>query len=295
MKYGNMHLHSVYSDGVLTPMELCVKAKEMGYKALSLTDHYNVNGYKALKEAAEQTGMEYILGMEGNGLYQNKSCHIVGYDFDADEPKMAEYLKYHNDSIYYYTKAKFEALIKSGAISGITWNDVLEDAQEGAWLCNEHIFASLVKRTGITQANYREFFLKFMAAKPETTIPPIKHLTAEDMIKTIRNAGGIASLAHPHGITKFLPEFYTFGLNCVEYDHPDIDSDDINAVLEFVKGKKMYVSGGTDHTGQLSNFPFERELDPDDRDACFLVPLTTDVRNGVTKEEFLNLKNRIYG
>ncbi len=295
MKYGNLHLHSVYSDGVLTPLELCRKAKEIGYKALCITDHNNTDCFESFEKAAKETGMCYVLGMEGNGIYQNYNCHIVGYDFDKTYPKMAEYLKYHRDSMYAVTKAKFDALTKDGYISYISWNDVLEDAPEGCWICNEQVFASLVKRTGITQANYREFFLKFRAAKTSEDIPDIRYLSAEEMIKLIRNAGGIASLAHPHEITRFIPEFYPMGLNCIEYDHPDIDETDIAAVLGFAKGKKIYLSGGTDHTGLLSNFPFERETDPDDRDACFLVPLTSDVRNGVTEEEFYNIKNRIYG
>ena len=37
-KYANLHLHSIYSDGIATPEELCQIVKEMGYRALALTD-----------------------------------------------------------------------------------------------------------------------------------------------------------------------------------------------------------------------------------------------------------------
>ena len=39
MKYANLHMHSVYSDGIYTPEELCALAKGKGYKAVALSDH----------------------------------------------------------------------------------------------------------------------------------------------------------------------------------------------------------------------------------------------------------------
>ncbi len=43
-KYANLHLHSIYSDGIATPEELCQIVKEMGYRALALTDHETIAG-----------------------------------------------------------------------------------------------------------------------------------------------------------------------------------------------------------------------------------------------------------
>ena len=44
MKYANLHLHSVYSDGIFTPQELCALAKGKGYQAVALADHETVRG-----------------------------------------------------------------------------------------------------------------------------------------------------------------------------------------------------------------------------------------------------------
>ena len=52
MKYANLHLHSVHSDGVYTPRELCEIAKKMGYGGIALTDHDTVSGCAAMKKAA---------------------------------------------------------------------------------------------------------------------------------------------------------------------------------------------------------------------------------------------------
>ncbi len=294
MKFANLHLHTIYSDGAQTPDQIFAKAKEQGFGALAITDHNTITGWRAFSEAAEKYGMDCILGMEANGMHGTANLHFVCFDFDENDNKVKEYLKYHHEIMYVNAKAKFDSLVKQNYIKGITWQDVLDDCKEPMWMCNEQIFASLVNRTEMTQADYRKYFLAFRAAPVEQSAK-IVYSEAEDIIKIIRNAGGVIGLAHPHCITKYLPELYEMGMNAVEYDHPDIDEKDIAEILEFAKDKKIYMAGGTDHTGMLSNFPLERETDPEDRDPCFLVPLSTDVRNGVTKEEYLALKNRIYG
>ena len=93
MKYGNLHLHTVFSDGVLTPEELCAKAKEMGYGALAITDHHTVRGHARFVAAAEAEGLEYLLGIECTGNYGGHNHHIVGYGIDSTEPRMAKYLQ----------------------------------------------------------------------------------------------------------------------------------------------------------------------------------------------------------
>ena len=52
MKFANLHLHSIYSDGAQTPDELFTKAKEMGYGALAITDHNTVTGWDDFKDKA---------------------------------------------------------------------------------------------------------------------------------------------------------------------------------------------------------------------------------------------------
>jgi predicted metal-dependent phosphoesterase TrpH len=46
MKYANCHLHSTYSDAQLTPAQLVLIGKSLGYKAQALTDHETDGGVK---------------------------------------------------------------------------------------------------------------------------------------------------------------------------------------------------------------------------------------------------------
>ncbi len=297
MKYANLHLHSVYSDGVLTPMELCVRAKEMGYGAISLTDHYTVRGWDAMEKAAAAVGLDYLPGIECTGNYGGHNHHIVGYDMDITDPAFAKYLQENEDWSYVATKAKFDVMTAAGQLEGLTWQEILDDSPQRCWICNEQIFASLIKRRGWKQEDYYSKFIPMFKGAETGVKNTAGRRTAEEMIGLIRNAGGIASLAHPHETTQFLPDLLKMGLNCVEYDHPDIEGYDSAEAYKFAKAHGMYVAGGTDHTGTLSNAPVER-CSSSDAPQCgraFLTPLYVDARCGVTKEEFEALKNRIYG
>ncbi|MFW6028752.1 MAG: DNA polymerase III subunit alpha [Halanaerobiales bacterium] len=62
----HIHNHSHYSllDGGNSPKELVKKAKEMGHKAIALTDHGAIHGFYELYSAAREEGIKSIIGVE---------------------------------------------------------------------------------------------------------------------------------------------------------------------------------------------------------------------------------------
>ena len=293
MKFANLHLHSTYSDGVLTPAELVIGAKQMGYSAIALSDHYACAGCKEIETAAKEHGLECILAMETVGRAFDHNFHIVAYDFDPAEKNMAKYIEDNKVLGYNVTKEKFESMAANGHLKGISWKDITDAFSPEVWLCNEHIFRVAVERGLYSESEYyTKFIPQFRAAKTNFKSNGLRP-DAKEMIDIIRGAGGVASIAHPHGVTQHLEDLYKMGVRCVEYDHPDIDEYDSKMALGFIsRHDDVYAAGGTDHTGRLSNNPDERETP---ENAAFLTPLSADVRCGVTKEEFFALKNRIYG
>ena len=296
MKYANLHLHSNYSDGVYTPRELCEKAKAMGYGAIALTDHETPAGYSELAKAAEELGMEHILGAEFTASAFGETFHIVALDFDPAYSKMADHIEALRQNAYNKTRAKFEALAGEDFLYSLKWSEVVEDAPEGAWFCNEQIFASLSKRKHFKQERFWDYFYKYKAMRVNVEETEVD-ISAEHVISLIHSAGGIAILAHPHRQIKFLPALYELGLRGVECDHPELSEQEKAEARQTAEKYGMYVSGGTDHFGRLGDhpelrgdFPAAAELAGDD----FYCPLTYDARNGITKEEFDAIKQRIY-
>ena len=66
MAYVELHAHSAYSflDGASLPEELAVRAAELGYEALALTDHDGVYGSLEFAHAAKAFGVRPITGAE---------------------------------------------------------------------------------------------------------------------------------------------------------------------------------------------------------------------------------------
>jgi 3',5'-nucleoside bisphosphate phosphatase len=86
----DLHCHSNVSDGVLSPTELVQRAHEHGVTALALTDHDTTAGVVEAKEAAAQTGVKLIAGIELSASWKDKTFHIVGLGIDPDYPPLLE-------------------------------------------------------------------------------------------------------------------------------------------------------------------------------------------------------------
>lgn len=297
MKYANLHLHSTYSDGVFTPRELCERAKALGYGAIALTDHDTFAGYEELKRAADELGLESIIGAEFTANAYGECFHIVGLGFDGNNKALLRHSSLLAENARNKTKAKLEALSDFEPFSSVTWNEVLDASPKGAMLCNEQIFAALSKKGKFRQEDFWDLFYKYRAMRvsyPQNEVDT----SAEHVISLIREAGGIAILAHPCGQTEYLEALTRLGLSGVEYDHPDLSEDDIAAAIAFAKAHSLYLSGGTDHVGRLGDYtdkrgdrPYAAELATEG----FYRPLTYDARSGVTKEEFNSIKIRNLG
>ncbi|MFC2072553.1 DNA polymerase III subunit alpha [Chloroflexota bacterium] len=66
MDYAELHCHSYYSfhDGASSLEELMVRAKELGYRALAITDHDNLCGAMRFAQLANSLGIHGIIGAE---------------------------------------------------------------------------------------------------------------------------------------------------------------------------------------------------------------------------------------
>jgi error-prone DNA polymerase len=85
LAYVELHAHSAYSflDGASLPEELAVRAAELGYEALALTDHDGVFGSLEFAHAAKAFGVRPITGVEvtlndGGARLQSGSANSVG-------------------------------------------------------------------------------------------------------------------------------------------------------------------------------------------------------------------------
>ena len=279
MKYANLHLHSFFSDGQMTPEQLVLIGKCMGYHALALTDHCTDGGNDQFFAAAKQEGLDAISGVEFDGPAFGVNFHITALDFDRNNPQMRAFIKRICDQRYEYTKKGFDVACEKGIIDGLTWDDVLEYCQEGYWVCADHVVSAIKRKMDLLPAGTAEAY-RAITRSPEVKVYSPVRPQVDEIISTIRKADGIAVLAHPYQQTQYVGKLVEMGLNGIEISHPHIYEQYPRLALRAAEEYKLYRSGGTDHTGAMSGC--------NGRNA---VP----AYNGITEEEYLVIKERRLG
>ena len=276
MKYANLHLHSTYSDAGFTPEQLVRLGKSLGYRALALTDHETDGGVKEFMACAKEEGLDALAGIEFYGDLGRYGLHIVALDYDMDNPTLRAFVRERIERYNEYTKACVDYGIKIGVIDGISWDDVVRWAGKDTWLCIDSVINTYCAHHVPVPKNLRADVFR----APETLCLYPKHPSAEEVIKVIREAGGVAVLAHPHHQAHLVGELVDMGLNGIEVCHPDLDEETSRAAAEAADAYRLYRSGGTDHTGPMS--------------ACGGA-LAVPVFHGAAEEEFFTIKERKLG
>ena len=90
-RYADLHIHSIYSDGTLTPNEILVKCVDNGIKVLAITDHDTVSGIEEAM-ALVPDGLEVIPAVEMSSNIGDLDIHILGYYIDHHDPRLIDYL-----------------------------------------------------------------------------------------------------------------------------------------------------------------------------------------------------------
>ncbi|MGL4772094.1 MAG: PHP domain-containing protein [Clostridium sp.] len=76
---GDFHMHSTFSDGVYTPTELVLLAKESNLDIISITDHNRISGVKQGVLSGDTFGIKVVPGVEISCRHRGVKTHVLGY------------------------------------------------------------------------------------------------------------------------------------------------------------------------------------------------------------------------
>ncbi len=89
----DLQLHSIYSDGYLSPKELVSFIAKKGIKVASLTDHNTLEGLNEFKTACFKHKIKPINGLELYCKYKNKKINILWYNFNEENQELIKLLE----------------------------------------------------------------------------------------------------------------------------------------------------------------------------------------------------------
>lgn len=188
----DLHCHSHYSDGVLTPSALAQRAHANGVQVWSLTDHDELAGQKEGRDAAQALGMQFITGVEISVSWANQTVHILGLNVDAENQVLNNALdgiQTARTNRALQLAQRFDSLGVTGSYEG-----ALKYAANPKLLSRTH-FARFLLEQGVCKS-MQEVFDRYLGdGKPAYT--RIHWSRLADAVGWIRGAGGRAVIAHP--------------------------------------------------------------------------------------------------
>lgn len=189
----DLHMHSICSDGALTPSDLMARAADAGVRVLALTDHDSVDGVAEATVAAAAHGIRVLPALELSTLWQGGSVHVVGLGVDIHAAGLVAGLAQQANARGERAKAIAQKLEKH-KLPGAYDAALALVGGEPNRISRTH-FAQWLVAGGQVKTMQGAFDKYLGAGKPADVPMPWLDLTAA--VALIRGAGGTAVLAHP--------------------------------------------------------------------------------------------------
>ena len=248
----DLHTHTIFSDGSLSPEELVASAKNLGLNYLAITDHDTVDGLRHLYENGlyPNKTLKIIPGLEFKADHE-RDIHIVGYNVDIYNGKLLDKL---NDLIE-ARWVRFSEIVNKLQAKGfqVREADVLKIAGTSRSIGRSHIARALVKNGCFK--TIRDAFEKMLQRGKPAYVP--RYLfSLEEIICLIRKAGGIVCLAHPKliGDDALVERICQSGIDAVEAFYPCHKPEDVNRYIKFAEQYNLMIGGGSDFHGTASRY-----------------------------------------
>lgn len=244
-RYVDLHLHTIASDGTLTPEQLVDYASSKGYRAIAVTDHDSWESIGAAAALGSRVGLEVIPGIELSTNLDEREIHVLGYFID------------HNDRVFQAKIAQFKQarieratrIVEKLSSMGVRVQlaRVLEIAGGGS-VGRPHVARALQELGYVGSVD--EAFSRYIGAGCPAYVGK-DFLTPGESFALIHEAGGLAFFAHPgiEGADELIDGFIAEGLDGIEVWHSKHSPVQARHYQELAARRKLLVSGGSDFHG----------------------------------------------
>lgn len=186
----DLHVHSCFSDGTMTPAELLDAAAARGVGLLALTDHDLLEGARALRDLPGKRGVSCVSGVELDAMDFGLNFHILGYGVDLDDPGFQAFCRENRERLEEVNRRLIVKMERAGEpVSLAEYEAFAYEPTLGGWTAL-HYFLS----KGLTEklAGGLSVYGKYSHSYTCVGFPPISEVSGR-----IHAAGGLAVLAHP--------------------------------------------------------------------------------------------------
>jgi len=246
----DLHNHSFYSDGVLSPSEVVRLAKKEGCDVFALTDHDTTDGLIEAQQQADEIGLKLIHGVEVSAMWSNMTIHILGLGVDADNEVLQAGLKQHQDFRQLRAEKMARGLGGAGVVGAM---DKTQAIAKKGMITRTH-FAQMLIQEGVCK-DMRSVFKRFLTGKKPGGVGA-KWAQFDEVIEWIHAAGGKAVLAHPlryrmtnTKVKRMMGDLVANGCDGVEVVTGSSNADEITLMSQWARELDLLASSGSDYHG----------------------------------------------
>lgn len=249
----DLHTHSTFSDGSLTPADLARKGLASGLSALALTDHDSLNGIPEFLDTCRVIGLRGIPGVEISAEFGPGTFHMLGYFLTPGQVELDHVLA----SIRGGREDRNLLILRKLNDLGLklTWEEVAAFAGED--VVGRPHFAQAMQARGYVKSK-QEAFDRYLAKGQPAYLDRLR-LSPEESLRVIRQAGGIAVLAHPatlqYGksqLRAYVENLCTLGLAGIETYYSEHSPEQQAQYLQLAQELGLVVTGGSDFHGDTN-------------------------------------------
>lgn len=248
----DLHMHSYYSDGTMSPREIVEDAKKRNVQLIAITDHNVLDSYTELKEAAEEFGIKVIRGVEIDARFEDIVVHILAYNFQDNEKLFNLVHKAKNELLETSIELIKRMENDYENISSEDYEAYDYDRRKGGWKGIHYLFDR-----GITSELFEgvKYYGQYKCGHEYFDYP-----TVEEVIDAVHEANGYVVLAHPcnyyknntkEEVLEKLEKFKSIGIDGVECYYPANSEMMTETCIEFCKNNNMIITVGSDSHGDF--------------------------------------------
>ncbi|MGL4345904.1 MAG: PHP domain-containing protein [Cellulosilyticaceae bacterium] len=246
----DLHIHTYFSDGTMTPEEIVTKAKEKGVGIVAITDHNSYASWERFQKAALEADITPIKGAEINCQYNGRVFHVLAYGFE-NTAELVKLINQADSEMQRMSDDLVENLAKGyGNVSLEDFTSYTYDRRKGGWKGLHYLLdRGISDRLFGGFKYYKEYGCDFIAYE----FPEMKALCA-----AIKEAGGYSVLAHPANyysqlsreeLEGVLEEIKLQGIAGIECYYPTHSELMTQTCIDFCKANDLLITVGSDEHG----------------------------------------------
>jgi 3',5'-nucleoside bisphosphate phosphatase len=252
----DLHCHTTYSDGTVSPREIIQMACDLGLQGLSITDHDTIEAYKEAIPAALEKKFPLVSGIELSAIHRNSNIHILAYSFPLNSALMHEFCQRHYQKRELRNRMILELLASHGMpLSGEDFPADLFSPRSHHPIGRPHIALAMIKKGYVK--SIQQAFHEYIG-EGKCCYVPGDPFSVEETLEMIHRIRGLAIIAHPHLIKniRVFKDLLAMTFDGIEGYYARFPKEAQERWVKIGANKGWIITGGSDFHGEIKpDFP----------------------------------------